>query len=45
VAICAGIGTASVDRWLGARGFRVLRALFYGWFGVFAAVLAASFGS
>jgi hypothetical protein len=45
VAICAGIGTANVDRWLGARGFRVLRALFYGWFGVFVAVLAASFGS
>ena len=45
VAICAGIGTASVDRWLAARGSRVLRALFYGWFGAFFAVLAASFGS
>jgi hypothetical protein len=45
VAICAGIGTASVDHWLAARGSRVLRALFYGWLGVFFAVLAASFGT
>ena len=45
VAICAGIGTTSVDRWLAARGSRVLRALFYGWFGVFFAVLAASFAT
>jgi hypothetical protein len=43
--ICAGVGAASVDRWLAARGSRVLRTLFYGWFGVFIAVLAASFGS
>jgi hypothetical protein len=45
LAICAGIGMASVDRWLAARGSRVLRALFYGWFGVFSAVLAASFAT
>jgi hypothetical protein len=45
MAICAGVGAASVDRWLAARGPRVLRPLFYGWFGVFVAVLAASFGS
>jgi hypothetical protein len=45
IAICAGVGAASVDRWLAARGARVLRTLFYGWFGVFVAVLAASFGT
>ena len=44
IAICSGIGTASIDRWLAKRRLRMLRVLFYGWFGVFVAVLAASFG-
>jgi hypothetical protein len=44
-AICAGIGAASVDRWLAARGPRFPRAFFCGWLGVFFAVLAASFGT
>jgi hypothetical protein len=44
-AICAGVGAASVDRWLAIRELRLLRALFYGWFGVFVTILAASFGS
>jgi hypothetical protein len=45
IAICSGIGAASIDRWLAKRRMRTLRVLFYGWFGVFVAVLAASFGS
>jgi hypothetical protein len=45
LAICAGVGAASVDRWLAERGWTAVRALFYGWFACFVAVLAASFGT
>jgi hypothetical protein len=42
--VCAGIGAASVDRWLDERGRQVLRAILYGWFAVFVAVLVVAFG-
>jgi hypothetical protein len=44
-AVCAGVGTASADRWLAVHGWATSRALFYGWFGTFVAVIAAAFGS
>jgi hypothetical protein len=44
-AVCAGIGSARFDRWLAAHGQTALRALFYGWFGTFAVVLAAAFAA
>ena len=42
-ALCAGLGFAAVDQWLGQRV--ALRSLFFGWFGTFVAVLALAFGS
>jgi hypothetical protein len=41
--VMAGVGFAAVDRWLAVRGWTAARAIFYGWFGTFLAVLALSF--
>lgn len=41
--ICTAVGASTVDGWLEERGRQPLRALLYGWFAVFIAVLVAAF--
>jgi hypothetical protein len=42
-ALCAAIGAADVDRWLGKRAPIAVRGIWYGWLAVFVAVVVAAF--
>lgn len=45
VAVCAGFGFSAIDERLRVGDWRIVRALFHGWFGTFAVALALSFAS